>query len=161
MAIFATYAAYLAISIGLTIAAGSALSRSGRVFLTGALGDDEGLARAVSRLLVTCFYLLNLGFVTLTVSTSGQISGARQAFGVLFSKVGAELLVLGALYLASIAVFTRFRRRQRPGPGLTPGPAPPPPRTAGGPATPGPGGAVKFWRPGPGPPPPGPRQAVH
>jgi hypothetical protein len=162
MAIFATYAAYLAISIGLTIAAGSALSRSGRVFLTGALGDD-GLAGAVSRLLVVCFCLLNLGFVTLTVSTSGQITGARQAFGVLSSKVGAELLVLGALYLASIAVFTRFRRRQRPGPDPVPGPAPPPPRTAGppdGPAAPGPG-TVTFWRPGPGQPPPGPRQAVH
>jgi hypothetical protein len=152
MAIFATYAAYLAISIGLTIAAGSALFRSGKVFLTGVLGGDEGLAGAVSRLLVVCFCLLNLGFVTLTVSTSGQISGARQVFGVLFSKIGAELLVVGALYLASIAVFTGFRRRQRPGPDPAPGPAPPPPRKAvppDSPAAPGPGTAVTF------------RQAVH
>jgi hypothetical protein len=152
MAIFATYAAYLAISIGLTIAAGSALSRSGKVFLTGVLGGDERLAGAVSRLLVVCFCLLNLGFVTRTVSTSGQISGARQAFGVLFSKVGAELLVLGALQAASIAVLTRFRRRQRPGPDPAPGPASPPPRPAGPaarPAAPGPGTAVTF------------REAVH
>lgn len=127
MTIFAIYAAYLGISLLLTIAVGWALARSGRVFLTSVFGDER-LAGAVSRLLVVGFYLLNLGFVALTVSTSGQISSGRQAFGVLFSKVGAELLVLGVLYLAAIALITRFRRRQRLGPGPAPSPAPPPAR---------------------------------
>jgi hypothetical protein len=161
MTIFAIYAAYLGISILLTIAVGWALARSGRVFLTSVFGDAR-LAGAVSRLLVTGFYLLNLGFVALTVSTSGQISTARQAFGVLFSKVGAELLVLGVLYLAAIAVITRFRRRQRPGPGPAPSPPPPPPPARqtpwpGDPVAPG-TGAVTFGRPRPGRP---ARQPVH
>jgi hypothetical protein len=127
MTIFGIYAAYLGISLLLTIAVGWALARSGRVFLTSAFGDER-LAGAVSRLLVVGFYLLNLGFVALTVSTSGQISSGRQAFGVLFSKVGAELLVLGVLYLAAIALITRFRRRQRLGSSPAPSPAPPPAR---------------------------------
>jgi hypothetical protein len=93
MAIFATYAAYLVISVGLTVAVGSALSRSGKVFLTSVFGGDESLAGAVDHLLVVGFYLLNLGFVTLTVHTSGQIASAREAFGVLFSKIGEEFLV--------------------------------------------------------------------
>jgi hypothetical protein len=152
MVIAATYGAYLAVSIGLTIAVGSALSRSGRVFLTSAFGGDASLARAVNRLLVVGFYLLNLGFVTLTVSTPGQITSPRQAFGVLFSKIGIELLVLGALHLANIVIFARFRRRQQPGSDPVSGQAPPPPRPtgrAGSPVAPGPG-AVTFWRPAPG-----------
>jgi hypothetical protein len=159
MTIFAIYAAYLGISLLLTIAVGWALARSGRVFLTSVFGDER-LAGAVSRLLVTGFYLLNLGFVALTVSTSGQISSARQAFGVLFSKVGAELLVLGVLYLAAIAAITRFRRRQRPGPDLATGPAPAPARQTGWPGrpvTPG-AGAAASWPPRPGRP---ARQPVH
>jgi hypothetical protein len=163
MAIAATYGAYLAISVGLTIAVGSALSRSGRVVLASVFGGDASLAQAVSRLLVVGFYLLNLGFVALTVRTLGQITSPRQAFGVLFSKIGEELLVLGALHVANIVIVTRFRRRQRPGPDPVPGRAPPPPRKPGrpgSPVAPGPG-TVTFWRPAPGTPPPGPRQAVH
>ena len=160
MAVFATYAAYLVISVVLTIAVGWALARSGRVFLTSASGDER-MAAAVSRLLVLGFCLLNLGFVALTASVPGQISSGRQAFGMLFPKVGAELLVLGALLAASVAVFTRFRRRQRPGPAAA---QPPPPQRQpglpGSPAAPGPG-AAPFWRHGPGRPAPGPRQAVH
>ncbi len=152
MATAATYAAYLVVSVGLTIAVGSALSRSGRVFLASVFGGDAGLARAVNRLLVVGFYLLNLGFVTLTVSTSGQINGARQAFGVLFSKIGVELLVLGALHLANIVIFTRFRRRQQTRSDPVSGQDAPPPRRASPPGNqvaPGPG-TVAFWRPAPG-----------
>ncbi len=124
---------------------------------------------------MTGFYLLSLGFIALTVRTSGQITGPGQAFGVLFSKIGVELLVLAALQLASIVLFTRFRRRQRPGhdpaPGHDPGAAQvsPPPRGGGGsggpgrPVTPGPG-AVACWRPALGAasqPHRLPRQAVH
>jgi hypothetical protein len=157
MTMFAVYAAYLGISLLLTIAVGWALARSGRVFLASVFGDER-LAGAVSRLLVVGFYLLNLGFVALTVSTSGQISSGRQAFGVLFSKVGAELLVLGVLYLVTIVLITRLRRRQRPGP--APGPAPPPARQAGWPGDPVPPGTgtVTFGRPSPGRP---ARQPVH
>jgi hypothetical protein len=130
MAIFAVYAVYLAVSLALTVAVGSALSRSGRVFLTGVFGGDEGLALAVNRLLVVGFYLLNLGFVALTMRTSGEIVSVRQAFGVLFLKIGEELLVLGALHLANIIFFTRFRRRLRPGPPPPPASPVPPPRRA-------------------------------
>jgi hypothetical protein len=130
MAIFAVYAVYLAVSLALTVAVGSALSRSGRVFLAGVFGGDEDLAQAVNRLLVVGFYLLNLGFVALTMRTSGEIVSVRQAFGVLFLKIGKELLVLGALHLVNIIFFTRFRRRLRPGPPPPASPVPPPPRRA-------------------------------
>jgi hypothetical protein len=60
---------------------------------------------------VVGFYLLNLGFVTLTMRTSGEIASARQAIQVLSVKIGEVLLVLGALYLANLGFLTRFRRR--------------------------------------------------
>jgi hypothetical protein len=143
MGIAVIYAAYLAVSIALTIVVASALSRSGRVFLDAVFGGDEGMAGAVNRMLIVGFYLLSLGYVALTVRTSGQIHGPGQAIGVLSVKVGEELLVLGALYLLNIAVYTRFRRRQgldryRPETGA-PRPEPGTPRPEAGTPRPEPG----------------------
>src|SRR5579859_3653038 len=141
MGIAVVYAAYLAVSIGLTVIVASALSRSGRGSLAGVFGGDDGMASAVNRMLVVGFCLLSLGYAALTVRTSGDIHGTGEALGALSVKVGEELLVLGALLLANMIIFTRLRRRQEAGGG--PGGLGPP-RTAG-PATPGP---ARTARPG-------------
>jgi uncharacterized membrane protein len=111
MGALVTYSLYLAISVSLTVGAGLVLSRSGQVFLRDVFGGDEALAKAVNRLLVVGFYLLMLGFVVLAMRPSGQITGVRQAAGLLSVKVGEVLLVLGALHLANFAIFRRIRRR--------------------------------------------------
>ena len=122
MGIAVVYAAYLAVSIGLTVIVASALSRSGRVYLAGVFGGDEGMAAAVNRMLVVGFCLLSLGYAALTLRTSGDIHGPGGAIGVLSVKVGEELLVLGALHLVNMMFFTRLRRRQEAG-GRPGGPA--------------------------------------
>ena len=108
-------AAYLAVSIGLTVIVASALSRSGRVYLAEVFGGDDGMAVAVNRMLVVGFCLLSLGYAALTLRTSADIHGPGQAIGVLSVKVGEELLVLGALHLVNMMFFTRLRRRQGAG----------------------------------------------
>jgi hypothetical protein len=115
MGIAFVYAAYLAVSIGLTVIVASALSRSGRVYLAGVFGGDEVMAAAVNRMLVVGFCLLSLGYAVLTLRTSADIHGPGQAVSVLSVKVGEELLVLGALHLLNMMFFTRLRRRQGAG----------------------------------------------
>ena len=102
---------YLFVSIGLTVGVGWALARSGRVFLLDVYGGNADLAEAVNRLLVVGFYLINLGFVTLTMQTSGTITNAGQGLRLLSVKIGEVLLVLGALHFANLAVFARWRGR--------------------------------------------------
>ncbi|HTZ30522.1 MAG TPA: hypothetical protein VMC83_41425 [Streptosporangiaceae bacterium] len=111
MNIVLTYLIYLLISVGLTVIVGRALSRSGREFLLEVFGGNVGLAEAVNRLLVVGFYLLNLGFVTLTMQTSGNIDGAREGLQLLSVKIGEVLLVLGALHFANLAIFAKVRSR--------------------------------------------------
>jgi hypothetical protein len=102
---------YLLISIGLTVGVGWALARSGRVFLLDVLGGNADLAEAVNRLLVVGFYLINLGFVTLTMQASGTITDAGQGLRLLSVKIGEVLLVLGALHFANLVLFARWRSR--------------------------------------------------
>ena len=54
-----------------------------------------------------------MGFVALTLRTSGDGLTASQAIQLLATKIGEVLLVLGALYLAGIVTLTRLRRRLR------------------------------------------------
>ncbi len=136
MSVVVTYLAYLLVSIGLTLLVGRALARNGRLFLLEVFGND-GPAEAISNLLVVAFYLINLGFVALTMRTAGEIGSARQAIQLLAAKIGEVLLVLGALYLADIVVLTRLRRRQRPQ--AAPGPAEQPGRPTGA--------SQVLWRP--------------
>ncbi len=112
MSIVVTYLAYLLISAGLTILVGQVLARSGRLFLLDALGSDSA-AKGISTLIVVTFYLISMGFVALTLRTSGDGLTARQAIQLLATKIGEVLLVLGALYLAGIVTLTRIRRRLR------------------------------------------------
>ena|ERR1022692_355523 len=125
MDIVGTYLLYLLISTGLTVVVGIGLARSGRAFLLDVFGGNDTLARAVSRLLVLGFYLLSLGFVTLTMRTGGDIASARAGLQLLSVKIGEVLLVLGVLPLVMLAALARTRRRaqaralqQAGGPGL-------------------------------------------
>jgi hypothetical protein len=111
MSIVVTYVAYLLISASLTALAGRVLSRSGRLFLVDAVGGSDSAARGISNLIVVSFYLISLGFVALTMQTSSDHVSARQAIQLLATKLGAVLLVLGALYLLGILTLTRLRRR--------------------------------------------------
>ncbi|HEY2551347.1 MAG TPA: hypothetical protein VGI64_12295 [Streptosporangiaceae bacterium] len=113
MSIGLVYLCYLLISLGLVFLAGRALTRNGRLLLLDGRGGNDGAAEGLSNLLVVAFYLLALGFVALTMRAGGEVATGRQVLQLLAAKVGYVLLLLGALYLASIAVLTRLRRRTR------------------------------------------------
>ncbi|MFJ3233418.1 hypothetical protein [Streptomyces sp. NPDC086787] len=105
------YVIYLVISIGLTVWVARTLSHNGRVFLADVLRGNEPLADAVNRLLVVGFYLVNLGFVALFLSNSGNIDDTRGIFENLSAKLGVVLLVLGVMHLGNVYVLNRIRRR--------------------------------------------------
>jgi hypothetical protein len=105
-----TYLLYLLISITLTVVVGTGVVRSGRALLLDVFGGNDALARAVSRLIVLGFYLLSLGFVTLTMRAGGQVTSATAGVQLLSVKVGEVLLVLGALHLLTMAALLRARR---------------------------------------------------
>ena len=104
------YLLYLLISIGLTIAVGIGVARSGRAFLLDVVAGNDTLARAISRLIVLGFYLLSLGFVVLAMHTGGTVASATAGLQLLSVKVGEVLLMLGALHLLTLGALVRARR---------------------------------------------------
>ena len=107
-----TYAAYILISIALTIWVGRTLFKNGRVFLVDVFAGNEALADSVNHLLVVGFYLVNFGFVSLALKLASRVMDAVESVEALSHKVGYVLVVLGAMHFFNLYVFSRIRRHK-------------------------------------------------
>jgi|SRR6516165_3745196 hypothetical protein len=107
--ITATYASYLALSIGLTVWVARTLSKNGLPFLVDVFSGNQLLAQSVNHLLVVGFYLINLGWVCLALKLGYDVHTIRESVEALSSKIGLVMLVLGALHFTNILVFTQLR----------------------------------------------------
>ena len=105
------YLLYLAISIGVTIWVARTLSRNGIVFLTQCFGQDLELARSTNHLLVVGFYLINIGFITLTLSLGTEPQTWPDAIRFLSGKVGLAVVVLGAMHFFNMGSISHFGRK--------------------------------------------------
>lgn len=111
--IVSTYAAYVALSIVLTVWVARTLHKNGRVFLIEVFGGDDALADSVNHLLVVGFYLINLGYVSLALKIGIEVDNAQIAIEALSYKIGLVLLVLGGMHFFNLFIFQRIHRRPR------------------------------------------------
>jgi hypothetical protein len=105
------YALYLVITLGITIWVARTLSRNGIVFLQQCFGQNAELARSTNHLLVVGFYLVNIGFITLTLSLGTEPVTVADAIRFLSGKVGLAVLVLGAMHFFNMGAIAQFGRR--------------------------------------------------
>lgn len=109
--IVCTYALYLAISIGLTVWVAKTLHKNGRLFLVDAFHGNEPLADSINHLLLVGFYLMNVGYVTLALKYGDKAASLQELVEVLSTKIGAVLLILGAMHFFNLYVFNKMRKR--------------------------------------------------
>ena len=107
------YVVYAGASIALTIWLARTLSKNGEVFLDDVFADNPRMAPAVNRLLVVCFYLLNLGYAFVTLKAGRDSLTAVQALETLAAKLGALLISLGVIHFGNLYLFHRIRRRSQ------------------------------------------------
>jgi len=105
------YALYLLISIAITVWVAHTLHSEGEVFLIQCFGHNEVLAKSTNHLLVVGFYLVNIGFITLTLSLGDEPTNYVEAIRFLSSKVGLAVLVLGGMHFFNMSAIARFGRK--------------------------------------------------
>jgi hypothetical protein len=105
------YGLYLAISVVTTILVARTLSRNGVVFLKQCFGQNAELAHSTNHLLVVGFYLINLGFIALTLSLGQDPVTSADAIRFVSSKVGLAVLVLGGMHFFNMIAIARFGRK--------------------------------------------------
>jgi hypothetical protein len=105
------YLLYLVITVPLTVWVGRALRQNGSVFLVEVFKGDERLAEAVNQLLVICFYLLNLGYLSFVMSSTAVVGDGQELLELLSKKVGGVALVIGIVHFGNVWFLNAFRRR--------------------------------------------------
>src|SRR5204862_7364126 len=106
-----SYATYLAISLAVTVWVARTLHQNGRLFLVDAFHGNEPLADSINHLLVVGFYLINIGYVSLALKYGDKAADLQSLLEVLSTKVGAVLLILGAMHFFNLYVFSKMRKR--------------------------------------------------
>ena len=105
------YIAYLVISIALTVWVARTLSKNGIVFLIECFGHDDVLARSTNHLLVVGFYLVNLGWILLTLRFGSEPQNLAEVLEFLSGKVGLVVVVLGAMHFFNMNAIAKFGRK--------------------------------------------------
>lgn len=105
------YGLYLLFSLGMTVWVAHTLSSNGIVFLVQCFGHNEILARSTNHLLVVGFYLINIGWITLTLKYGTEPTTWPETIRFLSSKVGLAVLVLGAMHFFNMHAIARFGRK--------------------------------------------------
>lgn len=105
------YFGYLIISILMTIWVARTLFHNGRVFLVKMFNGEEKLADSINHLLIVGFYLINIGYISLSLSTEQKPLDLAECIEVLTKKVGIVLLILGAMHFFNLFLFAKFRKK--------------------------------------------------
>jgi len=105
------YGLYLLISISMTIWVAHTLSTNGEVFLVQCFGHNAEVAKSTNHLLVVGFYLVNIGFITLTLSNGTEPQTWPQTIRFLSGKVGLAVIVLGGMHFFNMHAIAKFGRK--------------------------------------------------
>ncbi|MPZ89882.1 MAG: hypothetical protein GEU81_17895 [Nitriliruptorales bacterium] len=135
------YAVYVPVSVGLTVWLARTLFQHGAVFLDDVFPERPEVAVAINRLLVTGFYMFNLGyaFLILRADPASSVVGAVEE---LATKLGLLLVSLAFLHFINVFVFQRIRQRATEHQAL-----PPVAASASWGSPPAPEGASGSWPP--------------
>lgn len=109
-----SYTAYLLLSIAITVLVARTLHRNGRIFLVDSFLGNETLADSVNQLLLVGFYLVNVGYVSLTLRYGVKPWTLEQAIEYISTRIGFFLLILGFMHFVNIKVLASMRGPVRP-----------------------------------------------
>ncbi|SHM78295.1 hypothetical protein SAMN05444266_1117 [Chitinophaga jiangningensis] len=92
------YLIYLSITWVITVQVGWLFYRNGRVFILHFFNGDAQTTDAINRILLTGYYLLNLGYATLMISTWDALHNWLDVMGTVAQMTGRIMLTLGAIH---------------------------------------------------------------
>lgn len=107
------YIIYLFITYLITVHVGLVFYRNGRVFILNLLKGDEGLTDFINRILLTGYYLLNLGYAALTIRSWETINTWTEVMVSIATMTGKIMLLLGTIHFFNmLAIFLISKRKQ-------------------------------------------------
>jgi hypothetical protein len=100
---------YLLITTYITVYVGKVLYSNGRPFLLRML-HEEAITDSVNRILLTGYYLVNLGYVSIMLTMTPPAQNTGELISALSIAIGRILLTLGIMHYLNIATVSLWNK---------------------------------------------------
>ncbi len=105
-----SYVIFLSISSYITIDVGRRCYHEGKAYLKYLLHDD-GLCLTINRILLGCYYLVNLGYISISLTTWKKIISLEDMITITATRVGSIILILCLLHYLNIFILYFLRKK--------------------------------------------------
>lgn len=107
------YIIYLFITYLITVRVGFIFYRNGRLFILGLLKNDVSLTDAINRILLVGYYLVNLGYAALMISTWNTIVSWTELLSSVTIMTGKIVLTLAVMHYCNMLVIYLISKRNK------------------------------------------------
>ena len=107
------YLIYILVTYVITVHVGLQFYRHGRHYILAMFHGNEKYTDRVNHLLLVGYYLVNLGYAALIISSWGHVGSVEELVTSLASRIGKIMLILAVLHynnMAVIILLTKFNK---------------------------------------------------
>ncbi|MGH1518022.1 hypothetical protein [Chryseobacterium sp. JK1] len=105
-----SYVIFLSISSYITIDVGRRCYHEGKAYLKYLLHDDD-LCLTINRILLGCYYLVNLGYIAISITSWITINSVEDMITVTAIRIGSIILILCGLHYLNIFILYFLRNK--------------------------------------------------
>jgi hypothetical protein len=105
------YLIYLTITYLITVKVGWVFYRNGRIFILGLLQGNTALGDAINNILLVGYYLVNIGYATIMISTWDTIHNWTAMITGIITMTGLILFSLAILHCFNMLIIYFISKR--------------------------------------------------
>ena len=105
------YILYLLITYIITVHVGLRFYKNGRIYILQLLHGDERLTQFINKMLLVGYYLLNLGYAALMLSTWQTIYSIAEVFLTVLTMTGRIMLTLAVIHFLNMGAIYLFSKK--------------------------------------------------
>jgi hypothetical protein len=109
------YLVFLAVIFFVTFQIGWKFYKNGEVYIRMLMPEDPHLVQSINKLLLVGYYLLNLGYASISISSWPQITSEFELLSYLSDHVGFIILMLALIHyfnLVWLLLYSRYIQRK-------------------------------------------------
>lgn len=105
------YTVFLGITIYIIVVVGQICYRNGNTYVLSLVPGHKDLCTRINRILLTGYYLVNLGYTATTLAHWEQIETPGSFVEVLAARTGFIIVLLAVLHYCNLFIITRFVKK--------------------------------------------------
>ncbi|WP_205514700.1 hypothetical protein [Longitalea arenae] len=109
-----SYMIYLLITWFITVHVGLIFYRNGKSYILNLLHGDERLTLFINRILLIGYYLLNLGYVTMTIRLWKTVNTWTEVITSIATMTGKIMCTLAVIHFINMAVLLMIGQHHQP-----------------------------------------------